>query len=101
MGVAAYNRGSDLISRQLRADRREVAFEIMDRLNKLTKLSGAPKPFGPVTFVQSHGGWWISCPKTGFGYHYPSLTDAVQNWDVEITSCVIDSNGVTWEGVPR
>ena len=97
MGIAAYNRGNKLITRQIEADRRPVEFEKMDMLNALPKYPKAPTPFGPVIFVFSHGVWWAECPVTGFGYCYPALTNAVRSWNVTIT----EYNNGTWRAVPN
>lgn len=84
MGAAAYQRGSALISKQFAADRRAPEFVLMDELNALEKFPDAGRPFGPVTFSFSHGGWWAMCPTTGFGYWYRTLREAVRRWHVEI-----------------
>lgn len=84
MGHAAYIRGSKLISRQFQADRHPVVFEVMGRLNAHPKNPKAQTPFGSILFVFSHGVWWAECPTTGFGYHYPTIKEAVQNWNVTI-----------------
>jgi hypothetical protein len=84
MGAAAYARGSALIARQIDGDARPVAFVIMDDLNALPKKDKAPTPFGEIQFVAGHGGWWAECPKTGFGYHYKTLREAVRSFRVEV-----------------
>lgn len=96
MGIAAYNRGSALISRQIASEDRDPVFVKMDQLNSLTKSPNAPRPFGPVNFVASHGGWWAECPRTGFGYWFKTLSDAVRAFSVEVTSY---DHGV-WGAVP-
>ena len=99
MGVAAYNRGSMLIRRQINDAARPVQFAMMDELNSLPKLPGAQTPFAPVRFVAGHGGWWIECPTTGRGFWYRSLRRAVQSWNVAITGWSDDENG-TWTAIP-
>ena len=96
MGVAAYNRGSALISRQISNNRRPVEFEMMDELNALPKYEDAGLPFGPVRLESSHGGWWIVCPDTGFGFWYKTLREAVRRWRITI----IGYDGSGWYAVP-
>jgi hypothetical protein len=86
MGIAAYNRGSRAIARQLAAGARPVEFEVMERLNSLEKYPDAGKPFGPIQFVFAHRGVWAQCPKTGFGFPYPTLAEAVKRWRVTIVA---------------
>jgi hypothetical protein len=57
----------------------------MERLNGLEKYPDAGTPFGPVHFVAGNDGFWIECPKTGFGFHYKSLHEAVKRWRVTVT----------------
>lgn len=96
MGVAAYNRGSLAIRRQLEAQSRPVEFEIMDVLNALPKYPDAGTPNGPVRLAFSHKGWWIVCPKTGFGYWYKTLHEAVKRWKI----AVIGKEHQEWLAVP-
>ncbi len=91
MGIAAYNRGSLAISRQIDTEARPVEFEMMERLNALPKYRDAGKPFGPIQFVFANGGFWAQCPITGYGFWYRTLTEAVQRWRVQI---VAFENGV-------
>jgi len=85
MGAAAYRRGSALITRQLDASQRRPEYRLMDDLNALPKYDDAGTPFGPIQFVWEKGVWWAECPQTGFGYHYPTLREAVRRWRVTIT----------------
>jgi hypothetical protein len=57
---------------------------MMDELNSLPKAPKAPTPFGEIRFVASHGGWWAECPTTGYGFHYPTLREAVRSFRVEV-----------------
>lgn len=84
MGVAAYARGSALIARHLDHEARPVEFIMMDELNALPKKDRAPVPFGEIRFVAGRSGWWAECPRTGFGYHYPTLREAVRSFRVEV-----------------
>lgn len=84
MGIAAYNRGSAAISRQIQSEARPVAFEVVDRLNATQRHSGAAAPFGDVHISQGNGGWWAACPATGYGFHYPCLRSLMAAWLVDI-----------------
>lgn len=86
MGVAAYNRGSRALRRTIDATSRPAAFEVMERLNALPKDPSAGQPFGPIDFVQGNGGWWATCPVTGFGFWYRDLATAVRRWRVALVS---------------
>lgn len=85
MGVAAYNRGTQVIRRQTDSDMRDPVFILMDELNSLPKDPGARKPFQAVELDRGNGGWWIACPVSGFGYWYKTLRKAVRAWDVVVT----------------
>jgi len=101
MGIAAYNRGSTALSREIDADQRPVEFEIMERLNALPKYADAGKPFGPIDFRESNGIWWALDPAegfAGFGFWYTSLHEAVRRWRVQI---VAFDNGVWKAEVSR
>lgn len=87
MGIAAYNRGTKRIQADIDTTQRPREFVMMDMLNAIPKLEKAPKPFGPIHFVFSHGGWWAECPVTGFGYHYRTLREAVRSFRVVISRC--------------
>lgn len=84
MSAAAEHRGNALISRQIDAMARPVEFQLMDDLNALPKYTDAGTPFAEIHFVYSHGGWWAECPKTGRGYWYRTLREAMRRWRVEI-----------------
>lgn len=97
MGVAAYNRASACISKRIDDEyNRPVEFEIMDALNSLTKYPNATYPFSRVNIGEGHGGWWVYCPKTGFGYWYTTLHEAVKNWDIQ----VIGYRNKEWNAIP-
>ncbi len=85
MGVAAWNRGSALVARQIHAEQRPVEFVMMEDLDNLPKFDYARRPFGDIVFVAGHGGWWAECPVTGKGYWYRTLREAVRSWRVAIT----------------
>jgi hypothetical protein len=97
MGVAAYNRSSDVIRRRIEDEARPAEFEVMDRLNALEKYPDAGTPFGPIQFVFSHGGCWAQCPIKGSGFWYKSLYEAVRRWRVDI----VGFKDGAWNAVPR
>lgn len=97
MGIAAYNRGSQVIARQIQRDYpvRPRAFEIMDRINALPKfgndsLLSALKvqrvPFPDTVALEfSRGVWWMMDPDNMYEGHsrwYRSLEDAIRSWDI-------------------
>ncbi len=86
MGVAAYNRGSNAISNQISAESRPVEFEIMERLNALPKYADAGKVFGVIQFESGNNGVWAVCPRTGFGFWYRTLPEAIRRWKVHIVA---------------
>lgn len=96
MGVAAYNRTSNVIRQRIAADVRPAEFEFMEHLNDLPKYPEAAAPFGPVILVQGHGGWWIECQKTGYGYWYKTIREAVSRWRVT----VVGYEGGCWYAEP-
>lgn len=84
MGIAAYHRGSAALSREIDAEARPVEFEILEWLNALPKYGDAGTPFGPIQFVSGNNGVWAVCPRTGFGFWYHTLPEAVKRWRVQI-----------------
>ena len=86
MGIAAYNRGSAALIHQIDAEARPVEFEIMERLNGIPKYEDAGKPFGLIQFVSGNNGVWAVCPRTGYGFWYRTLTEAVRRWKVTIVA---------------
>ena len=96
MGIAAYNRGSNAISRQLDADQKPVEFLMMDDLNALPKSPTHDSHLALYNSVCDHHGWWAECPVTKYGYCYPSLRQAVQSWQVTIT----EYNRGIWVAIP-
>lgn len=64
-------------------------------LNKTPKIPGARTPFGEIHFVASHGGWFAECPKTGFGYWFKTLRQAVATFRVAVFA-----NGTSLIGKP-
>lgn len=84
MGIAAYNRGSRAIARDIASQSRPVEFEIMEWLNALPKYPDAGTPFTNVQFVSGNKGVWIICPRTGYGFWYRTLPEAIRRWKVRI-----------------
>lgn len=97
MGVAAYNRGSAVISNDIARQDRAAHFQMMDALNAIPRKQGAHAPFGPIHLISSHGGWFAECPTTGYGFWYRTLRDAVSHWLIDVTEW---RDGV-WVAVPR
>lgn len=91
MGIAAYNRGTQVLRARIASEQRDTVFVFMEELNNLPKHPEASAPFGTIHFVHSHGGVFAECPKTGFGYWYKNLRTAVSAWKVTVTEC---KNGV-------
>lgn len=84
MGIAAYNRGSQVIEARTSAEARPVEFEVMDLLNGLPKYEDAGRAFGEIVFPAHNSGFWAECAETGFGFWYPTLHEAVKRWKVQI-----------------
>ena len=99
MSIAAYNRGTAHLRRQTDANQRHTAFVMMDELNALPKVAGARKPFNTVHIQAGNGGWWATCPVTGYGFWYKSLRSAVQHWDISIIG--YDETTGTWVAEPN
>lgn len=97
MGAAAYNRGTKAIAAQIDAETRPVEFAIIDRLNALEKYADAGKPFMETQFVFDPRGFWVhECPRTGYGFFYKTLDEAVKRWRVSI----IGFDCGVWKAVP-
>lgn len=87
MGIAAYNRGSSLLSRQIDAGQRSLTSLLMDDLNAMPKHPNARTRFGPVLFKYDGERWWaLDRVKQwrGFGFWYSSLRSAVAAFNVTI-----------------
>lgn len=95
MGVAAYNRGSNAISQRISMESRPAEFELMDVFNSLAKYPDAGTPFGPIHFVPFRDGWFAECPRTGYGFWYPTIHEAIKRWNVRVVG--FDSG--TWQAV--
>ena len=63
---------------EIDAEARPVEFEIMEWLNALPKYGDAGRPFGPIQFVSGNNGVWAVCPRTGFGFWYHTLPEAIK-----------------------
>jgi hypothetical protein len=98
MGVAAYNRGTAALSRDVDSKSRPVHFLIMDRLNALPKYPDAGRPLKDIEFRHDGKMWWALDPVkgwAGFGFWYPTLGEAVRRWRVSVVGW---ENGV-WKAV--
>lgn len=101
MGVAAYNRGSRAVAEQISQEAASADLQLLRDLNAEPKLKNAPVPFGPIHFVPGHGGWFATCPTTGFGYWYKTLREAVRAFQVVIVSVGMRRSEVVFEALPR
>ena len=84
MSIAAYNRGTAHLHRLTDANQRHPAFAMMDEINSLPKHPGARAPFTTTHISAGNGGFWMTCPITGYGFWYKTLRSAVQHWDVSL-----------------
>lgn len=100
MGIAAYNRGSRAISAQIDREATPDELVLIRDLNSEPRDPEAPIPFGPIVFVPGHGGWWATCPVTGFGYWYPTLRKAVRSLDVTVVGVGIEHGEPVFRAVP-
>lgn len=95
MGVKSEHRYQAFARRQADSQQPDYVFEIMNNLNAVPKHPNAIRPWGSLHFSIGHGGYWASCPVTGFGYWYPTLRDAVSHYLVSI----VEYDGKRWLGV--
>ena len=95
MGAAAEQRYVSFAGRQAESALPNHNETFVRDINKLPKREGAQTPFGDVHFVPGHGGWWAECPKTGFGYWFKSLRDAVRAFQI-----VVAIDGQRLIGIP-
>lgn len=106
MGVAAYNRGSRLISRQLeiQVDNQRA---IIDRLNAITPRDGAPAPFqaGVIRFDESTKTWWIMNNESkgwaSFGFAAKRLDKFFANYRLYATGFGRDGTSLFLRFEPR
>ena len=99
MGAAAEGRFRALSRRQFDAQARPVEFELMDRFNAMPRADDAGTPFGPIHFIEGHGGWWAECPATGYGFWYAELREAIRHWRVDVVE--YDAIKGIWKAIPR
>ena len=105
MGVAAYNRGSSVISQQVSRDyqARDPAFDMMDRMNAVPKVRDfigriAKLPKGKALIQHSRGVWWLMDPDhpyDGWSWYYPTLPDLMSQWDIAL--CGYNADTGIWE----
>jgi hypothetical protein len=100
MGVAAYNRGNAVISRQLQVGAMDRLRADLNDLNATPKDPGAVAPWGPVDLVPGHEGWWAECPTTGHGYWYRSLRAALRAWRIAVVSVGMKGGVICYRAVP-
>ena len=88
MGIAAYNRGTSLVSRQIDEQLPDHNSDVVRSINKLPR--GESRLWGK-TYVRlmPHGKTWIlmNKPEEGFasfGYEYPSLRVMFSHWNAHV-----------------
>ena len=103
MGIAAYNRGSRAITAQIDAAQPDWLRIMVDGLNNLP-CPDASVPFYTeegLTLSPGHGGWWLTCNVTGFGYWAETPWKLMRAWSVRIVRanaitrqfhCVVDAS---------
>ena len=99
MSNAAYNRGSQCIRNQVEQNQRPAIFAMMDDYNAMPKHAGSVAPFLPVEIVPGNGGMWVSDPRTGYGFWYRTLAEAVRSWEIDLTG--YDASRRAWAAQPR
>lgn len=108
MGVAAYNRGSRAIAKQISANNqaRPLAYELMDRFNAIPKkhlghLAGKCHPPHDKSLIQEFRGvWWLmdaADPYGCFSWYYPSLHELLSSWDIALVG--LDERTGIWEAI--
>ena len=104
MGAAAEHRGNNLIRRQLSAQQRPAALEIMESLNAVEKTPDCGRPFGPlcIRYDAEKSLFFLMDAKhqeAGFSVWYSSLRELMRRWDITITG--YDATRDIWSAVPR
>ena len=91
MGVAAYNRGSSVISKgQEGRTSRPTAFEIIDRMNALPKSQDASCLLVESALIQvdpHHSVTWLmdaDGPFGKFSLHYRSMSVLMRSWNIAL-----------------
>lgn len=85
MGAAARQRGDRLIRQQCAAEDRSPAMALLADLAAIVPHPQAQAPWGPCDIVEGHGGWWLTCPLTGFGFWYKTLRQCFIEWRITPT----------------
>lgn len=108
MGIAAYNRGSECLRRQIEAERVPDAIrnklEIIERINSYPK--GKSRPFAPVLIQpeKRRRVWWLmqDTPDrfSRFAYCYPSLRELMAAWNITIIGTGADGCGFYYRAIP-
>lgn len=94
MGIAAYNRGSAVLRREIDGRMPDLNMEVLRRLN--TYPRGTSRLF-QKTVVRSLNGRWILMNRkesgfASFGYEYASLAALFAEWNVFVTGCGTDAH---------
>ena len=101
MSAQAESRWKAKNRRDLESQTRPVEFEVMDRLNDMPKHLDAGTYRADMAFKCDGSRWWALDANrlfAGFGYHYPSLQEAVTRWRVVVTG--YDATSDTWYATP-
>lgn len=105
MGIAAYNRGSACISRQLDAEypRPSAESEIRDRLNAIPKDPDATNLFqgGVVRRDRNRKDWCLMNQKekgwSSYCIPFASLSDIARRFNIFFIGCGQDEHSFYWE----
>lgn len=106
MGIAAYNRGSEHLSRQISEQYKTPSNEelIRERLNNLPKNPQAKELFGEsaiVRYDERGKEWWLMNKKEdgweSWGMRVPSLSYLAKNFQVYFLGVGQDNHSFYWE----
>ena len=99
MGVAAYNRGTMKIARDLQCDRRHE-FEIMERLDSYPK-GERWLVCRTVIRISERGKWWLmNREDRGWGecgIRYDSAKELFADWNIVVVGCRRDKHSFLYD----
>lgn len=119
MGIAAYNRASQVIAQRISYENplRHTAFLVMDRINAMPKfqrfdafghkLQAKCTPMSDdvvIEFDKNYGVWFMMHPEKlyeGYSRCYQSLEDCIRNWDIFLTGYDETKNRWTATSLPQ
>lgn len=107
MGIAAYNRGSQVIANQIACDypMKSQEVQIIERINGLPKYMGSlecrgkHEPFFDVGVIYPDlGGWMFADYDDPYGEvrFYKSLEDTVRSWDIYLLEYKVVQGKPMW-----